>query len=245
MLDTVTFDLWNTLLSNKPQDYHKYRLRRVEGLREVLRQNGREIGSEKLLDAYSRGFERCKKTWEANLDLSTEEQLKIMFELLGNERQKEIPKALMPHLVEAYVSPILDDPPNLIGGAQEILARVREKGYKVGLIGNTGTTPGRTIRVLLERLRMMTYFDVTTFSDELRLRKPDPRVFLHTLTQLKSLPESSVHVGDLIDVDVWGARNVGMVSVHFNPDLTPCEEISPDFAITELKGLNLILGRVK
>ena len=26
MLDTVTFDLWNTLISNKPQDYIKYGL---------------------------------------------------------------------------------------------------------------------------------------------------------------------------------------------------------------------------
>lgn len=245
MLDTVTFDLWNTLLSNTPQDYQKYRLKRVEKLTKVFQQNGREIESDHLLDAYHKGFEKCKETWRRNLDISTEEQLKIMFDFLEDERLKGIPQNLISHLVEAYVSPILEDPPNLIDGAEEVLTKVKKKGYKVGLICNTGTTPGKTIRVLLERLGMMKYFNVTTFSNELKIRKPDPRIFLHTLAQLKSQPQSSLHVGDLIDVDILGAKNVGMVSVHFNPDLIPCDDISPDFAIRQLKELSWILGDLK
>jgi len=245
MFDTVTFDLWNTLLSNTPQDNQKYGIKRADKISRILQQNRREVKSDHLLDAYHKGFEKCKETWRRNLDLSTEEQLKIMFDLLNDEKLKNIPQELMPHLVEAFVSPILEDPPNLIDGAEEILTRVKEKGYKVGLICNTGTTPGKTIRVLLERLGMMKYFDVTTFSNELKIRKPDPRIFLRTLTQLKSQPQSSAHVGDLTDVDVWGAKNVGMISVHFNPDLIPCDDISPDFAIRQLKELSWILSDLK
>lgn len=245
MLDTVTFDLWNTLLSNKPQDYQKYRFRRVEKLMGVLQQNGIEVKSDHLTDAYHKGFEKCKETWEKNLDLSTEDQLKIMFDFLKDEKLKSIPQSLMSHLVKTYVSPILEDPPDIIDGAKEILISVKKKRYKVGLICNTGTTPGETIRVLLEQLGMIEYFDVTAFSNELKIRKPDPRIFLRTLSRLKSQPQSSVHVGDLIDADVWGAKNVGMVSVHFNPNFIPCEEISPDFAIRELRELRWILGDLK
>lgn len=240
MIDTITFDLWNTLISNIPQDYSKYRQRRIENLTRVLRQNGREVESGRLAEAYRRGFEKCTETWEKNLDLSTEEQLRIMLGFLDEDALKGIWENLMPQLAEAYVSPILEDPPILIDGAKEILVHVRSKDYKIGLICNTGTTPGRTIRVLLERLGMINSFDVTTFSDELGIRKPDPRIFLHTLRQLKSKPENSMHVGDLIDVDVLGARNVGMISVHYNPDLIPCEDIGPDFAITQLRELRLI-----
>jgi len=128
MLDTVTFDLWNTLLSNTPQDYQKYRLKRVEKISRILRRNGRKVKSNHLLDAYHKGFEECKKTWEKNLDLSTEEQLKIMFDFLEDERLKGIPQNLISHLVEAYVSPILEDPPNLIDGAEEVLIQGEEKG---------------------------------------------------------------------------------------------------------------------
>ncbi len=241
MIDTVTFDLWNTLISNIPQDYSKYRQRRVENLTRVLRQNGREVEFGRLAEAYRRGFEKCTETWEKNLDLSTEEQLEVMFEFLDNEKLQRIPQNLMPYLVEAYVSPILEDPPTLIDGAKEILVHAKSRGYKVGLICNTGTTPGRTIRVLLERLGMIDSLDVTTFSNELGIRKPDPRIFLHTLRQLKSKPENSMHVGDLIDVDVLGAKNVGMISVHYNPELIPCEDIGPDVAITQLRELRLIL----
>ncbi len=245
MIDTITFDLWNTLLSNTPQDNQKYGIKRVEKISKILRQNGQKINSDHLIDAYHNGFEKCKETWRRNLDLSTEEQLKIMFDLLNDEKLKNIPQKLMLHLVEAFVSPILEDPPDLIDGAEEILTQVKKKGYKVGLICNTGTTPGKTIKVLLERFGMTKYFDVTTFSNELKIRKPDPRIFLYTLSQLKSQPQSSAHVGDLTDVDVWGAENVGMVSVHFNPDLIPCDDISPDFAIRQLKELSWILGDLK
>jgi len=245
MLDTITFDLWNTLLSNIPQDNQKYSQKRVEKLRRVLQQNGREVKSDHLTDVYHKGFEKCKETWRGNLDLSTEEQLRIMFDFLDDESFKHIPQSLMSHLVEAFVSPILEDPPNIIDGAEEVLTLVKEKGYKVGLICNTGRTPGRTISVLLERLGMISYFDVTTFSNELKIRKPDPRIFLLTLAKLKSQPQSSVHVGDLIDVDVWGAKNVGMLSVHFYPGQIPCDEILPDFSIRELKELRWILGDLK
>ena len=64
MLDTVTFDLWNTLISNQPQDFQKYRLQRVENLRGVLQRNGINASSDRLLDAYLKGFEKCQKTWD-------------------------------------------------------------------------------------------------------------------------------------------------------------------------------------
>jgi putative hydrolase of the HAD superfamily len=242
MIDTVTFDLWNTLISNIPQDYSKYRQRRVKNLTKVLQQNGREVESDIVAEAYRKGFEECSRTWEKNLDLSTEEQLTIMFGFLDDQGLQPLPQELMSGLVEAYVSPLLEDPPTLIDGAREILLHARAKGHKVGLICNTGTTPGSTIRVLLQRLGMINLFDVTTFSNEFGIRKPDPRIFLHTLRQLRSSPENSAHVGDLIDVDVLGAKNVGMISIHFNPELIPSGDIAPDLAITNLRELRLMLA---
>ena len=245
MIDTVTFDLWNTLISNIPADYSKYRQRRVRNLTKVLHQNGKAVQSDIVAEAYRKGFEECSRTWEKNLDLSTEEQLRIMFGFLDHQGLQPLPQELMPGLVEAYVSPLLEDPPTPIDGAREILSHAKEKGHKVGLICNTGTTPGSTIRVLLQRLEMIDLFDVTTFSNEFGIRKPDPRIFLHTLRQLESRPQSSAHVGDLLDVDVLGAKNVGMISVHYNPELTASGDTTPDLAITDLRELRLMLTNLK
>ena len=245
MLDTVTFDLWNTLMANSPPDMERYRLRRVEKLGELLQEHRQKIEPDRLLEAYRKGFDKCKETWERNLDLSTEEQLELIFKLLGDGKLQRRALDLMPHLVEAYISPILEDPPQVIDGARDVLRDIKSRGYKIGLICNTGTSPGRVIRVLLERFGMIQYFDNTTFSNELRIRKPDPRIFLHTLKELGSQPGGSAHVGDLLDADIWGAKNVGMVSVHFHPDQTPCDDLEPDFSIKHLSELKLILGDLK
>jgi len=245
MIDTITFDLWNTLISNQPIDTHRYRQKRVEKIRRILEQNGLTVQFDYLALAYDKGFEKCSETWRKNQDLSTEEQLKIMFDFLENEKPKNIPPNLMPQLTEAFVSPILDDPPPLIYGAKEILQEIKKESYKIGLICNTGRTPGRTIRILLERLGMINYFDVTIFSNEFGIRKPDPRIFLHTLTQLKSHPQSSLHVGDIVELDVLGAKNAGMISVHFNPNQTRYAEIQPNFSIKELAELKIILENIK
>jgi putative hydrolase of the HAD superfamily len=249
MIDTITFDLWNTLIINHPPDMEKYRSRRMEKIGRILEENEVKLTPAELLEAYLEGLEKCKETWRKNIDLSTEEQLNILFGFLKDVRFEDKIQYLMPDLVEAYVSPILDDTPQLVKGGKEVLAELKKDGYKIGLICNTGTTPGITIRKVLKRFGMIDFFDVTTFSNELKIRKPDPRIFQETLDRLKSDPHQSMHVGDLISVDVLGAKNVGMIAVllitnqRSHDDILPdCdEEIPPDYSIGELTDLKQIL----
>jgi HAD superfamily hydrolase (TIGR01662 family) len=249
MIDTVTFDLWNTLIVNNPPHMEKYRHRRVENIGRIMEENGNRIEPAELLGAYLKGLDKCKESWRKNTDLSTEEQLNIFFDFLNLAYPEDKLRSLMPDFVEAYVSPILEDSPELVLGGKEILAELKKGGYKIGLICNTGTTPGATIRKLLKRLEMIDFFDVTTFSNELKIRKPDPRIFQETLDRLKSDPHESVHVGDLIGVDVLGAKNVGMIAVLLKTTLMSYDdilpdfnkEISPDYSIGELTDLKLVL----
>ena len=245
MIDTVTFDLWNTLLFNKPQDNERYKQRRLEAIRGLLEKNGLNVDFDSLYRAHEEGFEKCKETWKKNLDLSTQEQLKIMFSFLDDKRFKTIPQSLMLKVEEIFLAPILKDPSPLIQGAKKIVQHVQAEGYKIGLICNTGRTPGRIIRELLKNLDMIKYFGALTFSNELKIRKPDPRIFFHTLSQLKSDPATSMHVGDELKLDVLGARITGMTSVHFNPNQTLYAEIQSDFSIKELRELEIILQKIK
>jgi len=245
MIDTVTFDLWNTLLSNKPQDNERFKQKRLEAIQGLLKEDGLKVDFDSLYRAHEQGFEKCKETWKKNLDLDTQEQLKIMFGFLDDLRLRSIPQSLMPKLEEAFLAPILKDPPPLIEGAKKIVSYVQAEGYRIGLICNTGRTPGRIIRELLKNLDMIKYFEALTFSNELRIRKPDPRIFLHALSQLKSDPANSMHVGDELKLDVLGARITGMISVHFNPNQTSYTEIQPDFSIKELTELEITLEKIK
>ena len=152
MIETITFDLWNTLLSNKPRDNERYKQKRLEAIRGLLQQNGFDVDFGSLYRAHEEGYEKCKETWNKNLDLSTEEQLKIMFGFLDDPGFKDIRQSLMLKLEEVFLAPILKDPPPLIQGAKKTMDRLQAEGYRIGLICNTGRTPGRIIRKLLEKL---------------------------------------------------------------------------------------------
>ncbi len=252
MIDTVTFDLWNTLLSNKPQDNERYKLKRLEAIHVLLKSKGFGVNFRSLYRAHEEGYEKCKETWNKNLDLSTQEQLKIMFTFLDNPRLSAFPQSLMPELEEVFLAPILKDPPPLIRGAKKTIDYVRAEGYKIGLICNTGRTPGRMIRKLLEKLDLIRYFGALSFSNELKRRKPDQRIFFHTLSQLESSPAKAMHVGDELRTDILGARRAGMVSVHFKPNQSSFAEsqsqdtdLVPDFSIDELTELEIILRKTK
>jgi putative hydrolase of the HAD superfamily len=252
MIDTITFDLWNTLLSNTPQDNERYKQKRLEAIQGLLEKNDFGVGFDSLYRAHEEGFEKCKETWEKNLDLDTQEQLEIMFSFLDDSRFKTIPQSLMVELEEVFLSPILKDPPPLIEGAKRIVEYVQAEGYKIGLICNTGRTPGRIVRELLKKLDMIQYFGALTFSNELKIRKPDSQIFFHTLNQLESHPANSMHVGDQLRVDVLGANRAGMISVHLNPDRSfPAEiqsedaDLVPDFSVKELTELEIVLQKIK
>ena len=57
-------------------------------------------------------------------------------------------------------------------------------------------------------------FDVTIFSAEVGLVKPDARIYRLTLEKLGVEPEEAVFVDDFIE-NVEGAQAVGMKAIHF------------------------------
>lgn len=89
------------------------------------------------------------------------------------------------------------------------LARLRDRGLKVGLISNWD----RRLGGLFEGLGLMHLVDTVVSSADVGLRKPDPRIFELALERLDVAPAQSVHVGDHYYADMVGAGSVGMVPV--------------------------------
>jgi len=71
------------------------------------------------------------------------------------------------------------------------------------------------LREILRRDGLLSHFRALTFSDETGATKPLPQQFLRTLAILEARPEEAVHVGDLPETDLAGARAVGMKAVLF------------------------------
>ncbi|MCJ7457917.1 MAG: HAD family hydrolase [candidate division Zixibacteria bacterium] len=250
MIDTITFDLWNTLIYNSPQDNLKYKNERIDGFHSVLKQTGRNVSREEIEKAYDKSFEIYKPIRDRNEDISTREQVQIILQCLGNPEFQDLTENVLSELEEVLAKAIFSELPNLIEGSKETLSYLFKKNYKIGLICNTGRTPGRVLREVLRRRNISKFFRVLTFSDELKIRKPSPEIFYRTLKLLDSSPGTALHIGDELESDVLGAKRCGMRAGWISPDRDKLQPdfqsgIKPDLVLPDLVSLKNILGREK
>jgi len=83
--------------------------------------------------------------------------------------------------------------------------------YKLGLLSNAMDT---TRQRLTDRYKLMDYFDVSLFSYEVNLIKPDPEIYKIILQQLDVSPKETIFVDDLIE-NIIAANKLGLTTVHF------------------------------
>ena len=88
-----------------------------------------------------------------------------------------------------------------------VVARLRDRGVRVGLVSNGGSA---TQRAKLRRLGLA--FDAVVISGEVGLRKPDPRIFRLALRRLGATPGGAVMVGDDARLDLAPARELGLAA---------------------------------
>jgi HAD superfamily hydrolase (TIGR01549 family) len=99
--------------------------------------------------------------------------------------------------------------------ALETLAALRAAKIRVGLVCDTGFTPGRVVRRLLEEAGLADHLEVLGFSDEVGVPKPGGEIFAKVLAELGVRPPEAVHVGDLKRTDIAGAHDMGMHAARF------------------------------
>ena len=99
--------------------------------------------------------------------------------------------------------------------ARETLAALRAAKIRIGLVCDTGFTPGRVVRRLLEEAGLADNLEVLGFSDEVGVPKPGSEIFAKVLAELGVRPPEAIHVGDLKRTDIAGAHDMGMHTARF------------------------------
>jgi putative hydrolase of the HAD superfamily len=153
----------------------------------------------------------------------------------------DLPDDVIDHVValdhSAYSNSIVVEPATIAA-----LDALRDAGYRTGLVSNVTLRPA-LMREDLDRLGLGARLDVSVFSSEVGVRKPDPRIFREALDRLQAEPGATVFVGDRLLDDVTGAQAVGMRAVHtvqFRRE-EPREEVRPDATIASIDELPAIL----
>ena len=245
-ITAVTFDLWQTLLVDQRELGLTRSGARLEGVRRILSDCGEFFEPERLSEAYWDCYRQCAAVRERLLDVSFAEQIDIFVESISPGLGLRLERETLAEITRVYADSFLDYPPPAHADALAVLRGVQAMGLRIGLISNTGMTPGTTFRTYLANTGMLDYFETLTFSDEVKKSKPGKEIFLLTLRSLNAAPEQTVHVGDSVRNDVAGAKLCGLKTVWITGF---SERDDPDDPATEpdetVAGLGAVTPAIK
>ncbi len=114
--------------------------------------------------------------------------------------------------------------------------------YSLGLVSNFAIP--ECVEQLLEREQISQLFKVIIISGAVNRRKPNPEIFRQALQKMQIVPSEAVFVGDTVDADVKGPKEVGMKTVYI--DRRPQKELEqnqPDYTIKSLSELPSVLTK--
>ncbi len=234
-INAITFDLWQTLILDSPELGRPRSEKRLRGIMDALGRDGYRFAEEEVREAFRSCYKICDDVRTAEGDVTFDEQIDIFLRQIDGGLAEDISPETWVVIARRYADSYLDHPPEIAPCAEEVLGGVKRLGWKVGLICNTGSTPGVTQRVFLERAGLARYFDTLVFSDEERLSKPAERIFDLTLARLGVRPEETIHVGDHHRNDVFGAKRAGLQAIWIKREGQPEPSVAPDAQIDALR----------
>ena len=234
-VEAVLFDLFNTLvLLESDQVFYTPCLRRLHAF---LARNGINIPFEEFRRVY---FEVRDKLY-AETEKSLEEphfnvRVSLVLQRVGYDFDVSSPIVVGATVAftDEFMKYVHLDPDTI-----NVLRGLHGK-YKLGLVSNFAI-PECASR-LLDKFGLTEFFDVVLVSGAINKRKPGSEIFERALKALGVNSSETVFVGDMLDLDVKGAKNVGMKAVLI--ERRPSEDIlnvKPDRVIKSLRELFLML----
>jgi len=232
-LRAVTFDCWNTLLHER--DTGATYARRVASLVRAVGAEGIAIDDDEARAALDAAWRRHWTLWHEGRASGAEDMAGWAVEAVARARGLSTPP---PRAAEAaaatFAEAALGADVAALDGARETLEALAAAGVPMALVCDTGFSPGRVVRRLLDRAGLLGALEVTVFSDEVGAPKPDRRTFETALAGLRLAgPERTLHVGDLRRTDVAGGRGAGMGTVRIRDRHDDVTELADADAIAD------------
>ena len=225
-IDTIFFDVGATL---------RYVVEDPEFAAAAERELMALVGAEEPHDVF---FEKLEKNWKAYrkqaksvlLDVS-EMELWLQYLLPDYPAERVAPHA-------AKLTRLWRDHDGRRLAHDDVVPTLKElvrRGYKLGIIANTITET--EIPDWMCQANVADCFKTVILSSKVRLRKPDPAIYLLASRCIGSVPERCAYVGDNPVRDVEGAVNAGYGSMILYEDAGTADRegklptVQPDYRI--------------
>jgi HAD superfamily hydrolase (TIGR01662 family) len=128
-------------------------------------------------------------------------------------------------------------PARLFSDVRRCLEGLKRQRRRLAVVSNS--TSEASIRRLLDRVGVLSYFQPILSSGTEGVRKPDPEIFRRAVARLGLRPDEALYVGDLANTDARGAVAAGLHSVWLNRGGTGLGSDPPE--ITSLLEVRLVI----
>lgn len=174
-----------------------------------------------------------------------EEIVRTFGEPLYVTMEKVLPQVTVEEGVAIYRDYHYDNFQDLVQvfpGILELLTKLKERGYKVGLVTSR---LWQTTVIGLEKYDMQKYFDAIITHDDTDKHKPDPEPVNIALERLGTKAEEAIMVGDSM-FDILCAKNAGVKAALVSWALAVSEEEktgedAPDYILEKAEDLFQII----
>ncbi|MCF8358848.1 MAG: beta-phosphoglucomutase [Prolixibacteraceae bacterium] len=184
------------------------------------------------------GFEFTRADNERLKGVSRMTSLNILIEIGGitlNDEQKEKLAAQKNAQYVSYIRKM--SPDEILPGVTRFLDELKAAGIKTAVGSASKNTP-----LILERLKLIGYFDAVVDGNKVSKAKPDPEVFLKGAEELAVHPKNCVVFEDA-PAGVKAALNAGMecIGIGLPENLPGAKKVIPGFDNFQLSDLKKIV----
>lgn len=201
----VIFDLYNTIIDDEEgiAQREKYRL---DALYTILEKSNFPVTFAELSEKYGE-MTLYYSEYHGSTGKAFSPFRQVEY-LLNSLKVRDL--VVFKRSYDVYTEALLHIPPKPLLHAEKALTYLQEKGKKIGLISNTGRTPGIVLRLMLKEINLYDYFDDMMFSDEVGFLKPEKMIFDVAVERLGVDKKETIFIGDIKECDYTGAINAGL-----------------------------------
>ena len=215
-ISAFSFDLWDTLIKDTPNNLKQRSQLRIKNLKIFFLKKRLDIPKNILENALNDVRNKCIQDHNNEFDISFNQRVEQLIKIISHFESIPFPSTLNKSIGDIINNAFLEYPPYLVEGEITTIENIYNKGYKLAIISNTGFTSPKIYNLFLKNIGLTRYIKIVLLSNHLQTAKPSRTIFKLALNKLGLPCNEVVHIGDNYTADILGSEKCGMKSVWIN-----------------------------